>query len=126
MKYNCEHCNKEFKRRPCRNPVYCSVQCQTDKIFLTRYTEWIIDKHNPQVKQMNGFLRRAIIHRDSYKCSECGVSEWNNKPITLEVEHKDGKWDNNTSSNLCLLCPNCHSQTPTFRAKNKGNGRPHR
>jgi hypothetical protein len=30
---------------------------------------------------------------------------------------------NNVDENLCLLCPNCHSQTSTYKARNRGNGR---
>ena len=53
----------------------------------------------------------------------CGITEWNNKKIVLELEHKDGNSENNDLVNLELLCPNCHSQTPTYKAKNKGKGR---
>lgn len=55
-----------------------------------------------------------------YKCRDCGIGDkWNNKPITLELEHINGIRQNHNLSNLTWLCPNCHSQTPTFRAKNK-------
>lgn len=54
-----------------------------------------------------------------YKCSECGISEWNNKKISLELDHINGIHTDNRIENIRLLCPNCHSQTPTFRAKNK-------
>lgn len=30
---------------------------------------------------------------------------------------------NNKLENVRLLCPNCHSQTTTFKGKNRGNGR---
>jgi hypothetical protein len=68
-------------------------------------------------------LKNYVISVQGYKCSECNIEEWNNKPITLQLEHKDGNSENNAEDNLCLLCPNCHSQTPTYGAKNKGNGR---
>jgi predicted HNH restriction endonuclease len=42
------------------------------------------------------------------------------------MEHIDGNSSNNKVTNLCLLCPNCHSQTPTYKNKNKGNGRHYR
>jgi hypothetical protein len=45
------------------------------------------------------------------------------KPLVVEVEHKDGNSENNAPENVCLLCPNCHSQTDTYKAKNKGKGR---
>lgn len=47
----------------------------------------------------------------------------NGKDIVLELEHKDGNSQNNSKENVCLICPNCHSQTPTYKGKNKGNGR---
>lgn len=42
------------------------------------------------------------------------------KPIPLHLEHIDGNHLNNNLNNLTLLCPNCHSQTPNFRGRNKG------
>jgi len=57
---------------------------------------------------------------------ECGITEWNGKEIVLELEHIDGNSLNNTEENLSLLCPNCHSQTDTYKGKNKGSGRHYR
>lgn len=59
------------------------------------------------------------------KCSKCGWGEENpfSHTIPLEVEHIDGNFQNNREDNLTLLCPNCHSLTPTYKGANKGNGR---
>lgn len=43
--------------------------------------------------------------------------------IPLEVEHIDGDPYNTTPDNVTLLCPNCHSLTPTYKGANKGRGR---
>ena len=52
-------------------------------------------------------------------CNECGQGlVWNGKPLVLELEHKDGVNNNNELSNLEMLCPNCHSQTKTYKSKN--------
>jgi 5-methylcytosine-specific restriction endonuclease McrA len=53
------------------------------------------------------------------ECEVCKISIWQNKPLPLELHHVDGNRHNHAIENLMLLCPNCHSQTPTFRAKNK-------
>lgn len=55
----------------------------------------------------------------TYKCDVCGITEWNNKQIILQLDHINGNNTDNRIENLKLLCPNCHSQTPTFSGKNK-------
>ena len=64
-------------------------------------------------------LRRAL--RESsvpYACVACGVAaEWNGKPIILHVDHVSGDWLDNRKENLRFLCPNSHSQTPTFAGR---------
>jgi hypothetical protein len=73
-------------------------------------------------------LKKYLIRKFGEQCSKCGWAERN--PVTgkvpIEIEHIDGNWENNALSNLSLLCPNCHSLTPTFRGLNRGRGRAHR
>ena len=52
------------------------------------------------------------------KCEICGITEWMNKPISLQLHHKDGNSINHRLENLQILCPNCHSQTDSFAGKN--------
>lgn len=55
-----------------------------------------------------------------YKCAICGITEWLNNPISLQLDHKNGNNRDNRLENLRFLCPNCHSQTDTYAGKNKG------
>lgn len=53
------------------------------------------------------------------KCERCEISEWNNELLQCELEHIDGNRSNHKFENLMILCPNCHSQTSTFRSKKR-------
>lgn len=70
----------------------------------------------------NTALKKRLIDECDwvYKCNECDISTWNDKPLSLELDHINGNNKDNRITNLRLLCPNCHSQTSTFRGKNKG------
>lgn len=57
-----------------------------------------------------------------YECDCCGNNgEWNNQPLVLQLDHKNGKNNDHRIENLRFLCPNCHSQTENFSGKNSKN-----
>lgn len=72
--------------------------------------------HYQTYKLKNRLVKEGIL---KYACNCCGLSEWQNKSIGLELDHIDGDKYNHRLSNLRLLCPNCHSQTDTYRGRNK-------
>ena len=60
---------------------------------------------------------KRVKEEQNHKCLWCKNSNWNGKKITLEIDHIDGNTNNNIRENLRALCPNCHSQTNTWRKK---------
>ena len=62
--------------------------------------------------------KERVLIEQNYACATCGIKTWNNMSIILELDHVDGNRQNNTRENLRRICPNCHSQTPTYKAKN--------
>jgi hypothetical protein len=100
--------------------IYCSNKCQQEYQHNQRIKNWF-----DGAKTSDKTIKRYLIEKKN-ACWCCDITEWNSKTITLELEHIDGNSDNNVESNLSLLCPNCHSQTSTYKAKNKGNGRHYR
>ena len=58
-------------------------------------------------------LKRAMIESGKeYVCENCGQNPiWNDKNLTLQIEHRDRNWLDDRKENICFLCPNCHSQT---------------
>ena len=83
-----------------------------------------IQSGSPQYRS-NHYLKKMIKSYNllDYCCSDCGISKWKEEDITLELDHVDGNAANNNLDNLRLLCPNCHSQTSTFRGKSINTGK---
>lgn len=121
--YRCLHCDSVIPFKGYTyNHKYCNNQCQAlhrQQQCLDRDTTLFLEgklKRRPNI-------RAVISSLYGYKCDECGISEYNNKELVLQVDHVNGDPYDDSPTNLRLLCPNCHSQTPTFAGANRGNGR---
>ena len=113
-----------------RNGKYCSGKCQADFQYKKYIEDWLngLETGNVGEEQISEYIRRYFFEKHDSKCSKCFWGKIN--PVTgkvpLTLNHIDGNYKNSTSSNLELLCPNCHSLTPNYGSLNKGHGRKNR
>lgn len=79
----------------------------------------ILDGYHPSYQTFK--LKNRLIEAGLKQniCETCGITEWQGKHIACELDHIDGNSKNHVLSNLRILCPNCHSQTSTFRSKKR-------
>ena len=127
-KYYCLNCGKELINTKNTKHKYCSNSCQHEynyKEWVKQYKEDNSIAKSSKWGQIPEQLRRYIFEKFENKCCLCGWSEINpyTNTLPLEIDHIDGNSENNSEDNLRLICPNCHSLTPTYRGANRGNGR---
>lgn len=140
----CPKCGMEHNK----SGTFCSRSCANSRVFSddAKHKKSIALKGKPSTRVISGLdkwranikqawrdkynstpfdelgmenKRRRVFEEQNYCCAKCGISEWFSKPISLELEHKDGNTTNNSRENLEGLCPNCHSITDTWRGRNK-------
>lgn len=72
----------------------------------------LVMRSKEQGRQRTDRLRAGLLALGrEEKCEECNNgTEWNGKPIRLEIDHRDRQFWNDEPDNLRFVCPNCHSQ----------------
>jgi hypothetical protein len=114
----CVFCKKDFSNKHTSTQIHCSQKCSNDHKTHTIETEGF-----PNCWNANKRIRKYLVEKHGNNCMICGQSgdNWNGKPMTLIVDHIDGKSNNNQLDNLRIVCPNCDSQLPTYKGRNRGN-----
>lgn len=127
IRLKCKNCNNICKTK---QNTYCSLTCchqYKNKEYIKR---WLTGSETGITPQgiLVACVRRYLLYKAQYTCSECNWSKVSSttKKVPVQVDHINGNYKNCYPSNLRVLCPNCHSLTPTFGALNKGNGREYR
>lgn len=115
---NCGHYNKSYDAR------FCSREC-FQAMRHKKYIDGWLDGKESGAKGLtvSSHVKRWLIETRGNKCEICNWAEINSVTgnVPIHVDHIDGKSINNRLENLKILCPNCHSLTPTYGALNMGN-----
>jgi hypothetical protein len=102
---------------------YCSQTCHARTITAYMINDWLngtIKGWTGKTRAISTFVRVYLKDVRGSACDSCGWDKHHpsdGKSLT-EVDHIDGDAENCSPNNLRILCPNCHSMTPTFRARN--------
>lgn len=89
------------------------------KEFLTENSSWL--GGTDRLKKL--LFKEGLLEN---RCGKCGLGpEWQGEPLSLQLEHHNGVRSDNRLENLRILCPNCHSQTPTYCGRKNRKPRKH-
>lgn len=131
----CRHAARVRKHNVVKRTVKRTVKSENhtvrDYSYLRKdFSDWLKGVSTASACGKKGHLtetaKNALKEHRGWKCEQCGWNEINPETgkVPVQVDHKDGCWKNNHIDNLRVLCPNCHSLTPTYGSLNRGNGRP--
>lgn len=113
INHGAEHCKEHYvlKRRQ-------------DKIELWLSGLWS-GGGEKRPDDLSSVIREYLLEKANYACEVCGFNTPHpvDGATILEIDHTDGNPENHRPENLKVLCPNHHALTPTYRARNTGNGR---
>jgi hypothetical protein len=122
----CKYCKSEMRNRY-HKQKYCSQECDVQDKIKKKYQHYLDNQKDYCRDRDMKFVKKHLLKEQEYKCEICKMkNEWNEKEIVFVLDHIDGDASNNMRNNLRLVCPNCDSQLPTYKSKNKNSSRKER
>lgn len=111
----CETCNKRLKLPFFGRKRFCDRSCLSKRSARSTI-------NLPFEKRTYAQRYNLVAKEQKNKCGICGRKKWLGKRINFDYDHIDGNHHNNKRKNSRLVCPNCHSQTHSFRGRNSNFG----
>ncbi|WP_101951820.1 HNH endonuclease [Mycobacterium sp. 3519A] len=118
----CRGCGLPISKRS--QKIYCGNACQASARREANTKRWLESGEARIDGHQGHYIREYLAAAQSGCCAICGAaSTWQGLPLALVLDHIDGDPTNNCRENLRLVCPNCDSQLPTYKSRNRGKGR---
>lgn len=119
---HCLGCGATLVKR--HQKLFCSNRCQRAMERDRNVARWLETGIALPSSGTGHYIRLYLLDAQKQACAICfGTTLWQGLELRLVLDHIDGDASNNRRENLRLVCPNCDSQLPTFKARNRGKGR---
>ncbi|WP_459980815.1 HNH endonuclease signature motif containing protein [Nocardioides sp. AN3] len=118
----CLSCGAEMTKRS--QFSYCSNACQRAHERARNVAQWLATGVGEPAGNHRHYIRLYVFEQQSGLCAICACPAlWMEAELRFVLDHIDGDASNNKRENLRLICPNCDSQLPTYKSRNRGRGR---
>ncbi|WP_063062241.1 hypothetical protein [Nocardia sienata] len=119
---HCRGCSALLVKRS--QKLYCTTKCQQAAQRAEKTRLWLATGEADVGSYQGHYIRDHLAKDQDGRCAICGIGdEWQGEPLAFVLDHIDGDPTANQRENLRLICPNCDSQLPTFKSRNRGRGR---